>query len=277
MARGLNSEKIDVLVYKIKEALEVYQASTPKVLVMMTDIRLDDTGEGKFHNLLSAIREGTGTPWKGMRLLTTSEEVKRILAATSEYAGLEAAEDVAHAMDGLLGVRVSDFIEEGLTTVKQDLLQAGQPTGRATGDSGLSIRLQIDSERDAAAASGFVDVTVAVVDDDEVIRSLVRTTFSRLGCRVKEYENGRLFLEDLADPAPDILFLDLMMPETDGFGVLAGLARGKIEVPVVVLSAHTQKETVVRVARAGVKSYMIKPIKPDQLVQKAREILRANF
>ncbi len=281
VARGLNSEKIDLLPYKIKEVLEVYGVATPKVLIMMTDIRMAQGDETKLHGLLAAIRMGTGTPWKGMRLLTTSDEVKNILSGASEYEGLEAAEDVTRAMDGLLGIKVSDFIEEGMTTVKQDLLQAGKPAGReAADDSGISIRMEIDNEQgpeDAGAAGRFADVTVAVADDDEVIRSLVRTTFSKLGCAVREYENGRRFLDDLVEPPPSILFLDLMMPETDGFAVLASLRERKIDLPIVVLSALTEKETVVRVAKAGVKSYMIKPIKPEQILQKTFEILRANF
>jgi DNA-binding response OmpR family regulator len=129
----------------------------------------------------------------------------------------------------------------------------------------------------AGGPVGLADVTVAVVDDDEVIRSLVRTTFSRLGCPVREYENGRRFLDELADAPPGILFLDLMMPEVDGFAVLESLRERKVETPVVVLSALSKKETVLRVSRAGVKSYMIKPIKPEQLVQKTLEILKANF
>ncbi len=273
-ARGLNREKIEVLPFKIKEILGVYQVSTPKVLLMLTDIRMAEGDSGKLHDLLGAIREAAGTPWKGMRLLTTSEEIKRIVAESMGYEGLEVAEEVTSAMDGLLGIKVSDFIEEGLTSVKQGLLQADQTQA---GDSGLSIRMQLDAEPGAEGGGKLADVTIAVVDDDQVIRALVRGTFSRLGCRVREYENGRRFLEDLGDPPPNLVFLDLMMPEADGFTVLASLGERKIEVPVVVLSALSKKETVVRVARAGVKSYMIKPIKPEQILQKAFEILRANF
>ena len=190
-----------------------------------------------------------------------------------EYESLEIAEDITRAMDGLIGVKVSDFIEEGLATVKQDLLQA-DATAR---DSGLSIRMQLDGETEAAASERLSEVTIAVVDDDEVICSLVSTTFSKLGCKVKEYENGRVFLDDLHDPLPSLVFLDLLMPETDGFTVLATVNEKSIEVPIVVLSALSKKETVVRVAKAGVKSYMIKPIKPEQILQKCVEVLKANF
>ena len=273
IARGLNREKIELLPYKIKEVLGLYRVRIPKVLIMMTDIRLAEGETVKLNDMIAAIRTETGTPWKGMRLLTTADNVKTALSKMPEYANLEIADDITRAMDGLTGVKISDFIEEGLSAVKQDLLQPGE----AAKGSALSIRMQLDGEPEPAEPARLTGMTIAVVDDDIVIRSLVKTAFSRLGCRVKEYENGRSFLEDLGDPLPSLVFLDLLMPETDGFTVLAALSERKIEVPVVVLSALSKKETVVKAAKAGVKSYMIKPIKPEQILQKAVEILKANF
>jgi CheY-like chemotaxis protein len=271
VARGLNREKIELLPYKIKEVLSLYDARLPKVLIMMTDLRLAEGDSVKLHDLIAAVRSAAGTPWKGIRLLTSSEDVKKTLGDMTEFSNLEIAEDITKAMDGLLGIRVSDFIEEGLSTVKQDLLQSDQ----ADRESELSIRMQIDTA--APESEKFADSTIAIVDDDEVIRSLVRVTFSKLGCTIMEYENGRAFLDDLDKAAPDLVFLDLLMPVADGFAVLAGLSEKKSEVPVVVLSALTKKETVIKAAKAGVKSYMIKPIKPEQLIQKAAEVLKANF
>jgi CheY-like chemotaxis protein len=273
VARGLNREKIELLPYKIKEVLSLYEARLPKVLIMMTDLRLAEGDSVKLHDLIAAVRSAAGTPWKGIRLLTSSEDVKKALEDMIEFSNLEIAEDITKAMDGLLGIRVSDFIEEGLSTVKQDLLQSDQ-AGR---ESELSIRMQIDTEQSGPEGEKFADSTIAIVDDDEVIRSLVRLTFSKLGCTIKEYENGRVFLDGLEKAAPDLVFLDLLMPIADGFAVLAGLSEKKSEVPVVVLSALTKKETVIKAAKAGVKSYMIKPIRPEQLIQKAAEVLKANF
>ena len=271
VARGINSEKIELLPYKISEILSLYGVRFPKVLLIVTDMRLAESDSRKLYDLIAAVRTATRTPSSGIKLLTTSDDVKKAVADMPEYADLEIAEDLPRAMDGLLGVKVSDFIEEGQTTVKRDLLQADS----ASVDSELSFRMEVDRGPDVGGA--WSDVAIAVVDDDEVIRTLVSTTFSRLGCRVSQHENGRAFLEALGDPLPSLVFLDLLMPETDGFAVLAALKQNRIEVPIVVLSALSKKETVVKAVAAGVKSYMIKPIKPEQLLQKTIEILKANF
>jgi DNA-binding response OmpR family regulator len=67
------------------------------------------------------------------------------------------------------------------------------------------------------------------------------------------------------------------MPEVDGFGVLAELHAQDLEMPIIVLSAVTQREAVVKAFQSGVKSYLIKPLKPDQILVKTLEILKANF
>ena len=75
----------------------------------------------------------------------------------------------------------------------------------------------------------------------------------------------------------DLIILDLMMPEMNGFEVLQFLRSKKVEVPIIVFSALSHKETVVKAVGFGVHSYLIKPLKPEQVMQKAVEILGRNF
>jgi DNA-binding response OmpR family regulator len=75
----------------------------------------------------------------------------------------------------------------------------------------------------------------------------------------------------------DLVFLDLIMPKTDGFEVLNALRSRGIVQPVIILSAVTQRDTVIRAFQMGIKSYMVKPLKPDDLLKKTMEILRVNF
>jgi len=73
------------------------------------------------------------------------------------------------------------------------------------------------------------------------------------------------------------VFLDLLMPEVDGFQVLAELHAQDIDVPIIILSAVSQREAIVRAFQSGVKSFLIKPLKPEQILKKTLEILKANF
>jgi DNA-binding response OmpR family regulator len=116
-----------------------------------------------------------------------------------------------------------------------------------------------------------------VVDDDFVIQEMVRNTFQRINAAVSTYSDGGEFLTAVETEAFSLVFLDLMMPHVGGFSVLKALQANRVEQPVIVLSAVSQRESVIRAFRMGVKSYLIKPLKPDDIFRKSLEILRANF
>jgi CheY-like chemotaxis protein len=82
---------------------------------------------------------------------------------------------------------------------------------------------------------------VLLVEDEEVTRAVMRQGLERGGFEVAEAENGRLALARLAEDIPDIIVLDLMMPEMDGFDFLVELRRRPEwrEVPVLVVTART--------------------------------------
>jgi DNA-binding response OmpR family regulator len=116
-----------------------------------------------------------------------------------------------------------------------------------------------------------------VVDDDFIIREMIRNTFQRINAAVSTYADGEEFLAIAEKEIFSLVFLDLMMPKVDGFSVLRTMQINQIEQPVIVLSAVTQRESVIRAFQMGVKSYLIKPLKPDDIFKKSIEILKANF
>jgi DNA-binding response OmpR family regulator len=68
-----------------------------------------------------------------------------------------------------------------------------------------------------------------------------------------------------------------MMPKVNGFQVLEYLKTKKLDIPVIVFSALSKKETIVKAVGFGIKSYLIKPLKPEQLLKKATEVLSTSF
>jgi CheY-like chemotaxis protein len=94
---------------------------------------------------------------------------------------------------------------------------------------------------------------------------------------VSAFSDGREFIDNLRAKDWDLIFLDILMPGMGGFDVLARLKTQELEIPVIILSAVTKREAVLRAVEAGVKSYLIKPLKPDQILKKTLEILKANF
>ena len=285
VARGLNTEKIDVLNYKITEILKLYDAGIPKVLIIMTDMEVSKRDIDKLSAFLSAVRYSTHTPLKGIKILTPSESVPKLLQFLPDFKRIETCANINEAMDKLLGIKVTDWMTEGVQIVRQDFVTAE----KASKESEETLHLQFAGEKGSEAAGETqqpptaqssewdAETRISVVDDDPVIRELVKTTFTKAGCQISAYENGKVFVEDLEQSSPDLIFLDLLMPEMDGFTVLKNLKKLKSQSPVIIMSALSKKETVVKALSYGVKSYLIKPLKPANILRKAAEALKTDF
>lgn len=277
VAQGLNREKIDLLRYKIEELLDLYELKNPKVLVLMTSIEVSTADSIKLSALFSTILEASSAIKKYIKVLTRSEYVQEFLGTRSDYNGIEVTGNLEKAMDGLLSKKVvGGPILADTSDARQDVVMASAPKKQKK----ESINMRFHEEQESAAFS-FSDlgdtVQIAIVDDDEIIQELIRTSFSDTRVAIKAYSNGRLFLEDESAREADLVFLDLMMPEMDGFQVLNKLNEEGARLPIIVLSALSKRETVMQALKMGVSSYMIKPLKPQSIRKKATEVLQSNF
>ncbi|HEV7731446.1 MAG TPA: response regulator, partial [Candidatus Binatia bacterium] len=119
--------------------------------------------------------------------------------------------------------------------------------------------------------------TVLLVDDTEVIRVVVAAFLRRYACTVIEAVNGRLGLEKAREIKPDLILLDVEMPEMDGIEVLRNL-RDDPEtraIPVIMLTAQSAKEVVMQAARHGVLAYIVKPVNRQLFDKEVGKILGA--
>ncbi|MDQ1403039.1 MAG: hypothetical protein QOG03_1355 [Actinomycetota bacterium] len=115
---------------------------------------------------------------------------------------------------------------------------------------------------------------VLVVDDDPLIREMLRFVLEDAGHEVSESSDGEAALVALTEDAPDCMVLDLMMPRVDGFGVLqsmraAGLAPST---RVVILSCCSRENDYRRGWELGADEYVTKPVDVDRLVQVVDEL-----
>ena len=274
LARGLNLEKIDLLKYKITELLDLYDIKTPRVLLMMSDIELTEQDTDKFKTLLDAIIEHTGTYGKYMKILAASSFVKDYIETNQEYKTLAVSDNLAQAMDELVGLRPDDVAHDEV--VSRQLLSTSAPKKERTETFQLRFEAELTGGEEAASEDKKA-ISVGVVDDDVIIHALIKTVFQKTGWSITTYNDGKEFLVDLPNQEFDLVYLDLMMPVLDGFKVLEYLNTKSIKLPVIVLSALSQQEAVVKAMSLGVHSFLIKPLKPEMLIRKTAELLNANF
>jgi len=117
---------------------------------------------------------------------------------------------------------------------------------------------------------------VLVVDDDRMIRMLVKLLLEKEGYDVIEGENGLQAVELARRERPELIVLDLMMPEMDGFEAIGRLRRelSLAALPVIVLTAESGPDTERRVLELGADDYLIKPFEPGVLVSRVRAAFR---
>jgi two-component system, cell cycle response regulator len=118
-------------------------------------------------------------------------------------------------------------------------------------------------------------IKILSVDDSRTIRLIVGKTFRPYECQVIEASNGEEGLATAAREKPDLIILDVTMPVMDGVTMLTKLKEDDNlkAIPVIMLTAESGRENVLQIARLGVRDYLVKPFKEDQLIEKAGRIV----
>jgi two-component system OmpR family response regulator len=114
---------------------------------------------------------------------------------------------------------------------------------------------------------------ILIVDDDPAIREVVRFALARAGFDTIEAADGRAALVRFADSTPDLVVLDVMLPELDGTEVCRAIRRDSA-VPVLFLSSRDDEVDRVVGLEIGGDDYLTKPFSPRELVARVRAILR---
>ena len=117
--------------------------------------------------------------------------------------------------------------------------------------------------------------SVVIVADEPMARTLLRLMLVRAGFNVAEAEDGYDALDKVKQNQPDIILLDVMMPGMDGFTVCEKLRleEDTSDLPIIMLSAKTDLDSINKGLRVGATKYLTKPISPEDLTRHVREVL----
>lgn len=114
---------------------------------------------------------------------------------------------------------------------------------------------------------------ILVVDDDKAIRSLITTTMETQEYRSHAVSNGMQGLLEVASQKPDVLLLDLGLPDMDGIEVIQKI-RTWSNVPIIVISSRNEDRDKILALDSGADDYLTKPFSIDELLARIRVVLR---
>ncbi len=115
--------------------------------------------------------------------------------------------------------------------------------------------------------------TILVVDDEPRMVRFVRMNLELEGCRVIQSANGLDALEKVRVDIPDMVLLDVMMPEMDGFETLRHI-RETSTVPVIMLTVKSEEDDLIKGLELGADDYVTKPFSPRELISRMKAVLR---
>jgi two-component system cell cycle response regulator len=116
---------------------------------------------------------------------------------------------------------------------------------------------------------------VLTVDDSKTVRIIVKKAFKPFDCEIFEAANGVEGLAVAAKENPDLILLDVTMPVMDGVEMLTKLKADPAlkGIPVIMLTAEGGRDNVLKIAKIGVRDYLVKPFKEEVLIEKASRVI----
>jgi CheY-like chemotaxis protein/phosphoribosyl 1,2-cyclic phosphodiesterase len=173
-----------------------------------------------------------------------------------------------------------DFLDRVESSAREVAASLGSPVEISCAREGYEETFESELPKKSAQVNPMADSTanhagsllILVVDDDEDLRVLARKALVRGGHRVIEASSGVQGLELIAEKRPDLLVLDLQMPDIDGFEVLRRLRTTEVgrSLPVIVLTAHGGEESAHASFELGATDFLSKPFTPPQLDARVR-------
>ncbi|AAS13018.1 response regulator [Treponema denticola ATCC 35405] len=260
LAQGLNRDKLELLQFRIIELIESYKLAEAKILIILTDLNLTYADTANLEYLIDNILAVKVVSPKNVKLLTLNQFVTDFFSQNPDYKMIEVVGSLGQALSALLQTT------EDKIAVTQTMLNPDNEQNENA--SNLETRFKLDTAE---------KLSIAVIDDDLVVRKMMTAIFSGLNAEVTLFENGEDFLNKVENDVYDVVFLDMIMPGMSGIDVLNGAKKKGITTPFVILSSVTQRDSVIKALEKGAKRYILKPIKKETVLRKMEEVLGASL
>ena len=273
LAVGLNREKLALLQYKLTEMIETEEIESPKILIMLTNLDLTFVDGYNLEFLLDNVLACPKVHTKHVKILSLSPFLKDFLEGHEAYNGIEMSNNLPKVLNSLIDTTITSSVSDLIT----DRILTSSYLDEDS--SSVETRFFSDTNSDPEAlkqADGTV-LNIAIIDADLKSLAMSKTAFEGYGANVSAYNSGQSFIADYKAEKFNLVVLDVVLPDNTGLNVLNQLRREYNSPPVIVYSPPLQREWVVKILQSGAKTYIVKPQKPNVLVQKSLSLLKGEF
>lgn len=118
--------------------------------------------------------------------------------------------------------------------------------------------------------------TILVVDDAAFMRMMIRDILAKEGYTIHEAVNGRDAIEKYAELQPDLVTMDITMPELDGISALRAIRDSDPAARILMVSAMGQQKMIVEALEAGALDFLVKPFQPTKVLETVKKCLQAT-
>jgi two-component system chemotaxis response regulator CheY len=118
--------------------------------------------------------------------------------------------------------------------------------------------------------------TILVVDDAAFMRMMIRDILAKEGYVIHEAVNGRDAVEKYSEVQPDLVTMDITMPEMDGIAALQAIRATHPDARVLMVSAMGQQKMIVEALESGALDFLVKPFQPAKVLETVKKCIRTN-
>lgn len=118
--------------------------------------------------------------------------------------------------------------------------------------------------------------TILVVDDAAFMRMMIRDILAKEGYTIHEAVNGRDAIEKFDEVRPDLVTMDITMPELDGISALKAIREAEPKARILIVSAMGQQKMIVEALEAGALDFLVKPFQPTKVLETVKKCLQAT-